>query len=307
MFYSYFKKNFLNFKNVFRDNDEPRLKKEVYPDNVSQEVFDYLGDGNEYHKFNLYKLTDNNEVKPLIIDIHGGAWVYGTKDLKKAFCTSFAERGYDVISMSYRLIDDVLMKDIIKDIFNCLNYIDTHKEELGVSFDKVLLTGDSAGGHLALVVSKLLNDPVLANELGLKIPNFIVKGALLNHAVPFTDIAGKIVGHPFLSMVAIPGVREILYGKKYKKDIWYKKLASPYTYINKDTKLPKLIVITSKADELYYYQSEMLKKLFDDNSVDFEYHCSDHKDAWHVYNSILPYTEIGIEANDKIDQFFKKL
>ena len=307
MFYGSFIKCFLKLRDIFFKNDEYRLAHEIYPENVKTEVFTYLEDGNEYHKFNLYKLINDKKERPLIIDIHGGAWVYGDKDLKKAFCTSFVERGYDVISLSYRLVNDVLIKDIVKDIFDCLNYIDENKDKLGVSFKNVFITGDSAGGHLALVVSKILNDKALADELGLKLPSFEVKASLLNHPVPFTTVAGILPGRKITSkLVSVPGVKRALYGKNYKKDIWFQKLADPYVYINKDDKLPKFIVVTSENDHLYYYQSVMLKELFEKEEIDFEFSSTKDKDACHVYNSILPYTEIGIEANNKIDNYFKK-
>ena len=111
MLYSIFKKQFLGLAKLFKKLDTPRLEKEVYPEEVNLTVHDYLPSENEFHKFNLYKNINIKEPKPLIIDIHGGAWVYGTKDLKRAFCSSFAYRGYDVISLSYRLIDEVMLED----------------------------------------------------------------------------------------------------------------------------------------------------------------------------------------------------
>ena len=297
---------FLNLRKVFHDHDVHRLEKEIYPKNVSCEEFEYLNSSNPYHKFNLYKLKNKSQERPLIIDIHGGAWVYGDKDLKKAFGMSFAERGYDVISMSYRLIDDVLLKDIFKDVFDCLNFIDLNHEKLGVSTKNVFITGDSAGGHLALVTSLILNNKELAEELGLKIPSFTVKATLLNHAVPYTDIIGDLRGRPYLSkFVGRPGIKRILYGRHYNKDKWYKKLATPVTYLKSDTKLPKLIVVTSTADIEYGYQSKMLHELMEKVGIQHEYHCSQEKDAIHVYNSLLPYTIIGKEVNDIIDNFFK--
>ena len=50
----------------------------------------------------------------------------------------------------------------------------------------------------------------------------------------------------------------------------------------------------------------MLKELFEKEEIDFEFSNTKDKYACHVYNSILPYTQIGIEANNKIDNYFKK-
>ena len=145
------------------------------------------------------------------------------------------QKGYDVISLDYRLIDDVLLKDIIFDLFNGLKYIVDNKNTLKVSLNNVYLTGDSAGGHLSLLVSSILNNENLIHHLDLPKPDLKIRATCLNHAVPYTDIAGRLEGHPILTKhVAQPGLIRILYGKNYKSDVFYNLLASPDKYINKD-------------------------------------------------------------------------
>ena len=75
MFYCLFKKIFLGFKDTFYEFDKPRLESQVLPSDVYIKSFNYGNDPKQ--SFNLFKMND--EEKPLLIDIHGGAWIYGLR------------------------------------------------------------------------------------------------------------------------------------------------------------------------------------------------------------------------------------
>lgn len=302
MLYFYFKKIFLGFKKSFYMQDKSRLESQVYPKDVKLTSFSY-GDDN-YQQINVYKMND--EPKPLLIDIHGGAWVYGDKDLNNMFCFSMCQRGFDVISIGYRLVDDVILSGMVEDIFSALKFIKENQKALKIDLSKVYLTGDSAGGHLALLTAVLLRNKKLAESLSLEEIDLKIDALCLNHAVPFTNIAGRIDGHKIISkLVANPGLKRMLYGKNFKKNKWYKLLVSPSLYINKDTDLPRLMILTSKQDVRYYYQSQMLHDLLKNNKIEHEYLNDLHRDAFHVYNIIYPESIIGTDTNNKISEFFK--
>ena len=302
MFYCLFKKIFLGFRKSFYEFDKPRLELQVLPKEVSIKSFNYGND--EKQSFNLFKTND--EKKPLLIDLHGGAWIYGDKDLNNMFCATMCQKGYDVISLGYRLVNDVLLKDIIFDIFNGLKYIISHKDELKIDLDKVYLTGDSAGGHLALLVCSILNNETLLHQLDLPKLDLKISAACLNHAVPYTDIAGRLDNHPILTKyVGQPGLIRILYGKNFKHDVFYKLLANPTLYINKDSKLCPILILTSEADSRYYYQSKMLHDYFDFINIKHEFINEKNEKAYHVFNVLYPKNELGCKNNLLIDDFFK--
>ena len=299
MFYNYFKKVFLNFRNTFYNHDKPRIDAQIYPKEVQISSFSYGSD--PIQKINLYRMNETD--KPLIIDIHGGAWVYGDVDLNNQFCNYMCLKGFDVVSIGYRLIDDVLLKDIFDDIFLALKFIKT----LGLTEKKIYLTGDSAGGHLALVVSKLLKDKVLAKHLNFDVPNIDISSLCINHPVPYTDIAGRVENHKILTkLVAKPGLNRILYGKNYKNSSLFKYLKNPTVYINKEGDIPPLFLITSTADKTYYYQSKMLHDYLDSINYEHEYYCEQDETATHVFNLLVPEAELSNKVNNMIANFFKK-
>ena len=138
-------------------NDAERLPTIKLAEGVKMDTFRYVEDDEPLHMFNVYKQEKGEtENLPLIIDVHGGAWIYGDKDLNNPFCYSLCSRNFNVVSLSYRLVTTCELKEQVQDIFTFMHYIFDHKEELGINFKKVLLTGDSAGGHL-IFLSYIIN------------------------------------------------------------------------------------------------------------------------------------------------------
>ena len=100
---------------------------------------------------NIPKETDG-EIG-LVLFIHGGAWIAGDKSSYENGVRSAADTyGYAAASINYRYISDtVSFADILDDIDAALARIKEIGIENGVNINKVLLTGDSAGGHLSLL------------------------------------------------------------------------------------------------------------------------------------------------------------
>ena len=73
------------------------------PDDIMR--FDDISYG-PYGKDNLldiYVLKDTKTVRPTIVNIHGGGWVYGCKEIYQFYCMRLAERGFTVVNINYRL------------------------------------------------------------------------------------------------------------------------------------------------------------------------------------------------------------
>lgn len=96
---------------------------------------------------------DNDGEIGLVLFIHGGAWIAGDKSsYEKGVESAASSFGYAGAAINYRYIgDNVDMHDILDDIDNALRKIKEIGQENGVNINKVLLTGDSAGGHLSLL------------------------------------------------------------------------------------------------------------------------------------------------------------
>ena len=89
----------------------------------------------------------------LVLFIHGGAWIQGDKEsYEGGMSYGASELGIATASLNYRYIsEDVDLLDVLDDIDAALAKIKEKGAEAGVNINKVLLTGDSAGGHLSLL------------------------------------------------------------------------------------------------------------------------------------------------------------
>ena len=89
----------------------------------------------------------------LVLFIHGGAWIAGDKEsYDNGMNYGASNLGIATASVNYRYIsEDTDIIDILDDIDAALAEIRKKGNEVGVNINKVLLTGDSAGGHLSLL------------------------------------------------------------------------------------------------------------------------------------------------------------
>lgn len=89
----------------------------------------------------------------LVLFIHGGAWIAGDKDsYEDGMNYGASNLGIATASVNYRYIsEDVDLLDVLDDIDAALAEIREKGAQIGVNINRVLLTGDSAGGHLSLL------------------------------------------------------------------------------------------------------------------------------------------------------------
>ena len=107
----------------------------------------------ERNKLDLNIPKENDGEIGLILFIHGGAWIGGDKGSYESGIENAASHyGFAAASINYRYISESTdMHDELDDITAALAKIKQIGLENGVNINKVLLTGDSAGGHLALL------------------------------------------------------------------------------------------------------------------------------------------------------------
>lgn len=165
--------------------DDAKFKSgQTLPSGVVVREFAYCGDGHAMHRLNVCLPETARGVLPLIVDIHGGAWVFGDKDLNLNLCMHLAAKGYCVVAPSYRLVPEVTLDEQIKDIFSALDFAAKHAEEWGADASQTMLTGDSAGGHLSSLALCICLDDALAKRYGVTPPPMTFSCLVMSHPVP---------------------------------------------------------------------------------------------------------------------------
>ncbi|AYO53798.1 alpha/beta hydrolase [Acinetobacter wuhouensis] len=106
-------------------------------------------------RLDLY-VSNQTQLKPLIVFVHGGAWSHGDKTAYKFVGEAFSRFGYDVAVMNYHLAPTHKFPSYIDDLAIALNFLEQQQSRLGISTAKIALIGHSAG---AFNIASLLYHP----------------------------------------------------------------------------------------------------------------------------------------------------
>jgi acetyl esterase/lipase len=96
---------------------------------------------------------------PLVVYIHGGAWMSGDSQRSGAFVdfpgvlASLAQRGYVVASIEYRLSGEAKFPACIQDVKSAIRWLRAHAAEYAIDPTRAITWGVSAGGHLAALAA----------------------------------------------------------------------------------------------------------------------------------------------------------
>lgn len=139
--------------------DTPRLEAEVYPAGVR--VLEELNYSRDLH-YDIY-IGDDKSHDEIFLLIHGGAFVYGSKELDKCFGMHLAlESGIPVANIDYTLMPDTDLKGQLQEIMTAVEKLSA---DHGIR--RFHTVGDSAGGYLALIAAILINSEEARNAFGL--------------------------------------------------------------------------------------------------------------------------------------------
>ena len=120
--------------------------------------------------------------RPAVLQIHGGAWVLGSKDEQGVpLLNHLASCGWVGFNVNYRLSPLAKFPDHLVDCKKALAWIREHADEYGVDPDFVVVTGGSAGGHLCALMALTQNDPEFQ-------PGFEDADTSVQAAVPFYGV-----------------------------------------------------------------------------------------------------------------------
>ncbi len=113
----------------------------------------------ERHKVDIYFPGQTVCNSGMIFYIHGGGWTSADKSVHHPDCEHFCNLGYICATTNYRYVDgNITVYDELDDITYALETVKEICKEKGFPLNKVLLTGGSAGAHLALMYAYTKKD-----------------------------------------------------------------------------------------------------------------------------------------------------
>ena len=121
---------------------------------------------------------------PVILNIHGGGWVYGDKEVYQFYCMSLAQRGFAVVNFTYRLAPEVKFPAPLEDTNRVVEWMYENQERYGFNLNQVFAVGDSAGAHLLGLYTCIMTDEAYAKNYAFRIPEeFRFRAIALNCGV----------------------------------------------------------------------------------------------------------------------------
>lgn len=111
-------------------------------------------------KLDVYRHRSMPTGCPVLLQIHGGAWSIGDKrEQALPLMYQMASRGWLCVSTNYRLSPHATFPEHLIDAKKALAWVREHGERYGADPRFVVVTGGSAGGHLAALLGLTANDP----------------------------------------------------------------------------------------------------------------------------------------------------
>lgn len=144
------------------------------------------GPDSTWHTLDVYLPKKITPPYPTIINIHGGGWVYGTKETYQYYGMGIAKRGFAFINPNYRLApENAEYPDELDDVDRYIHWVDEHAEEYRLDRNNVFIIGDSAGGQMVEQYATIISNPEYAKLFKYKPINLNIRGVGLNCAASF--------------------------------------------------------------------------------------------------------------------------
>ena len=107
---------------------------------------------------------------PTIVSIHGGGYVYGTKEIYRRYGMDMARRGFAFVNFNYRLAPKWKFPTPLADTNAVMHWICKNHARYHLDPQKIILVGDSAGGQLTSQYAAIWSNPEYAALFGWKLP-----------------------------------------------------------------------------------------------------------------------------------------
>jgi acetyl esterase/lipase len=169
----------------------------------------------------LYRPPEPNGCGVLLV--HGGAWYQGDRAQLRGYGILLGRIGYTCLACEYRLAPGAQWPAQIDDVNTALSFFHAQAASLGIDPTKIAVSGNSAGGHLALMAAAQRVAPI---------------AAVVAFYAPTDMVAGKARGGA--------AIMEVLFGADSSEAVLAS--ASPLTFA--DGSFPPAMLITGNADEL---------------------------------------------------------
>jgi acetyl esterase/lipase len=201
----------------------------------------YVTANNYEAKLDMYQARNAAAPQPTVIYIHGGGWTGGAKETNVLNLLPYFEMGWNVVNVEYRLARVSLAPGAVEDCLCALRWVIHNAKDYNIDTSRIVVTGNSAGGHLALTTGMIPASAGLDREC--PGPEDLKVAAIVNW-YGITDVADLLEG-PNLKSYAVTWLGSL----ENRKEIAAR--VSPLTYVRPG--LPPVLSIQGDADPTVPY------------------------------------------------------
>ena len=124
----------------------------------------YLRAGGHELLLDVYQARTADGPAPTVMYIHGGGWTNGNKEASALTFLPYLEMGWNVVNVEYRMADTAHAPAAVEDCRCALRWIYRNAERFNVDVNRIVVTGNSAGGHLSLTTGMVTADAGLDRQ-----------------------------------------------------------------------------------------------------------------------------------------------
>ena len=203
-------------------------------------------------KLDVYRPSKAPEPTPVVMMIHGGGWLSGTKEDTVLYLLPYLQMGFAAVNVEYRMGSVSLAPAAVEDCLCALHWIGRNAKKYQFDVGKVVVTGGSAGGHLALTTAMIPPSAGFENECLYEddhgwtgaITDSRPRVAAVINWFGITDVADMLQG-PNLHGYAVSWLGSL----PNREDL--ARRVSPLTYVRPG--LPPVLTVHGDADKLVPY------------------------------------------------------
>lgn len=229
---------------------------------------------------------------PTIVSIHGGGYVYGTKEIYQRYGMDMARRGFAFVNFNYRRAPKWKFPTPLADTNAVMEWIIQNAHQYHLDPERIILLGDSAGAQMTSQYAAMQTNPEYGKFFGLKLAKIRIRAIGLNCGL-----------YDLYARASLPrkGMYKDYFGKISPEDPRFRCLEAI-------TEAYPPAFITTATEDFLRDQAQPMYEFLREKGIDAQWKCygrEGDKNACHVFhvNILLPE---AVQCNDDAAAFFKK-
>lgn len=185
------------FKQMCTRSDKKRDKNLIPPENVTACKNIPYAKGGKYNLLDVYYPEETEKPLPVIVSIHGGGYVYGTKEVYFQYGMYLASLGFTVVNFNYHLAPKRQFPTQLEEINQVMCWIGENADNFYMDKNNVFVVGDSAGAQMNSHYAAIYSNPEFAKLFPFTVPSDVkIKAIALNcglYSIETKESAGGVL------------------------------------------------------------------------------------------------------------------